>query len=205
MGQALAPCVAIDAPVATEMIYEYSWVNGSLVAGTPALLNDVRYFKMAARRTTTPTLAPPGQGGVEHRLDKRSSGEDGVVIMSRYRLRTTIAAQPWLILFAAGWAVMICGGQAAPTQPETVHFSSKPVEWPGGQNPISVLDPQHIWEGLSYTADGGATWTGRFPPGDSVQFEHVPPQHQSAVFVTRYRGWLTGGQYIWQTEDGGET
>ncbi len=102
--------------------------------------------------------------------------------------------------------VVECLGQSPALRPEVLHFSSRPVEKPGVGGLVSVIDAQHIWIGLDYSSDGGATWSGRFPPQDTEEFDLMfPPQFQQAVFVTSNRGWLTGLRRTWQTEDGGIT
>jgi photosystem II stability/assembly factor-like uncharacterized protein len=115
-----------------------------------------------------------------------------------------IATKRKFTLIAAIGVAAVCSGQVAPSQSELVRFSSQAVAKPE-VGPISVVDPQHIWVGLSYTADGGTSWIGRFPPEDSHQFEHIPPGDQTAIFANGDRGWLSGLGRIWATNDAGIT
>ncbi len=108
-------------------------------------------------------------------------------------------------LLAALAVAIACLGQDNPPVPETVQFATHPA--PGPEvGPISVIDRQHIWVGLSYTADGGVSWVGRFPPSSTHLFEDtIPPGIQQARFVTENRGWLNGLGRVWVTSDAGLT
>lgn len=101
--------------------------------------------------------------------------------------------------------VVVCLGQDKPPAPEVVQFATRPVSSPE-YGRVSAIDAQHIWVGLSYTADGGDSWTGRFPrPGSHLFEDTIPANGQQALFVTENRGWLSGLERVWATDDAGLT
>jgi photosystem II stability/assembly factor-like uncharacterized protein len=101
--------------------------------------------------------------------------------------------------------IVVALGQNSIPPPEPIRFESRAVGWPES-GPISLIDLQHIWVGLTYSEDGGATWVGRFPPADTHEFErNIPPNFQKAAFVNSRRGWLSVLGRVWVTNDAGTT
>jgi len=101
-----------------------------------------------------------------------------------------------LLALACAWAV----ATAATAQRRAVVFSSRAVERPDPARHVSVIDGRHVWVGLAYSADGGASWTARVPPAEGAG-EFFDYTH----FVTASRGWLTGTDAVWSTADKGIT
>ena len=85
------------------------------------------------------------------------------------------------------------------------HFTSRAGTFPKGAGNISALDSKNIWVGLSYTDDGGRSWTEHVIPRSSA-FD--PNQEVSSIptwFVTARTGWLSGRDTVWRTSDGGSS
>jgi photosystem II stability/assembly factor-like uncharacterized protein len=111
-------------------------------------------------------------------------------------------------IFISLFVVAACRGQEQRRPPQVVRFTAQAVASPGPGN-IPVIDSQHIWVGLSYTADGGSSWTGRFPPPGHTPYLFDPDIEQSSDqhtrFITADRGFLGGPTGVWATQDGGMT
>ena len=100
--------------------------------------------------------------------------------------------------------LVIIGYEARATV-DAVEFSLAPTKAPV-TGPVSAIDRQHIWVGLTYTGDGGISWTERCPPTDLAdKFLDTPPYGQTTYFVTAAIGWLTGIDAVWATTDTGRT
>ncbi len=105
-----------------------------------------------------------------------------------------------------GLAALWPSVRASRAREEDVEFRKETAR-PPIDGIVSLIDQSHIWVGLSYTADGGASWTARIPPEDeagSFNIE-VPSELQTAFFASQSRGWLSGLDSVWSTADGGLT
>jgi photosystem II stability/assembly factor-like uncharacterized protein len=115
-----------------------------------------------------------------------------------------------LIRLCGSWgivlAAIVLAGPDSPPAGEVVRFLSQPAE-PPTPGAVSVIDGQHVWVGLTYTADGGLSWVARCPPAMSgADFDlGAPCGVANTFFVTANRGWLTGTRSVWMTDDGGLT
>jgi len=102
-------------------------------------------------------------------------------------------------------ALALLIGLESPAAVEVVRFTAQPADLPA-TGPVSVIDPRHAWVGLTYTSDAGESWAARVPsPKDAARFADNPPYGQTTVFITAERGWLSGLDSVWMTDDGGLT
>lgn len=100
-------------------------------------------------------------------------------------------------------AVMI--GPGLPATVEVVRFTSQPSAAPV-VGPVSVIDGRHVWVGLTYTSDSGASWVARLPAdAETRRFLDIPSYGQSTLFTSVETGWLSGVDSVWMTNDGGLT
>lgn len=98
-------------------------------------------------------------------------------------------------------------GAQLPTRamPEIVRFLSGPVDEPV-TGPVSIIDTQHIWVGLTHTANGGRTWTARYPTKEAAgEFLNIPAYGQTTYFISDGRGWVSGINSVWVTTNGGDS
>jgi photosystem II stability/assembly factor-like uncharacterized protein len=106
-----------------------------------------------------------------------------------------------VVVFAGALAVL--GSPQVSASHAVVQFLSRLVSAPQDGN-VSAVDSEHIWVGLSATADGGLSWSERAPsPEDADKFLAFPSPAQPAYFVSPTRGWLSGTDAVWTTTDGG--
>ena len=104
---------------------------------------------------------------------------------------------PLVMVFTAGFDLL--------ATVDVVRFVTEPVGKPP-TGMVSVIDSQHVWIGLTYTDDGGASWTARRAPESVAQsFVDMPSYAEPTYFLTARRGWLTGVDSVWMTDDGGLT
>lgn len=103
----------------------------------------------------------------------------------------------------------------------TARFASEPVEAPQPGTEGSFVDELHAWvigelqlknsndlkrsRGLVFTTDGGKTWDGLLPSPESKALDWLPYYYWQIRFISPTRGWLTGNDSTWQTDDGGLT
>jgi len=111
-------------------------------------------------------------------------------------------------LFATLLLTLALGGRRASSSlfDDVARFVAHPVGAPA-TGAASVIDARRAWVGLAYTGDGGASWTGwQVPSTPDVDFDlGVPPIAANTYFVTAERGWLTGTNSVWATDDGAST
>jgi hypothetical protein len=104
-----------------------------------------------------------------------------------------------LALILAGWPV-------GRTQSGPVEFLGSGTEAPSALPRAAVIDRLHAWVGLSHTSDGGATWVAWSPhPKDATSFLNFPSWAQPSFFATDQRGWLSGRDAVWATNNSGRT
>lgn len=102
------------------------------------------------------------------------------------------------------WVLVLIASPGVPHlvgESEQIQFSSEQSE-PPQVGPTSVIDEQHLWVGLVFTTDGGATWTARIPPRNGEYVDRLP-YSQSTLFISVDRGWLGGTRAVWKTTNMG--
>jgi hypothetical protein len=97
-----------------------------------------------------------------------------------------------LIQWIGALVLLFTVGFVSSATVDAVRFLSEPVDKPV-TGAVSMIDPQHAWIGLTYTEDGGASWTARRPTESGTRrFADMPSYPEPTYFLTDSPGWLTG-------------
>ena len=104
-----------------------------------------------------------------------------------------------------------------PLDTAMVRFSGQPVETPEPGSVGIFVDELHAWVtdelqakdgkrsgGLARTIDGGQTWMRLSPSSKPNAPDWLPYDYLQVRFVSSTRGWMSGNDSTWQTDDGGD-
>jgi hypothetical protein len=98
----------------------------------------------------------------------------------------------------------VCVAMLGLAETNTIRFQSKQTRVPDSAL-VSVIDWHHVWAGLTYSSDGGGSWTARLAPPEERDLHDVTPGYAPTYFATASRGWLSGAGAVWATSDKGIT